>query len=199
MITALGRLGVDVGEGGFPHLVAGASQAVHWSPDVEQALSQTGTAGECALVALLRGAGLTVTHVSEISDAYGYDIAAVLATGEGMHLEVKSTTDPSRLVVHLTRHEFEVMASDAEWLMAAVLVGADMSALSIAEVSRQWLTSVAPRDQSADGRWESVRLSVPPHALTPGLAARSGYRALPGNVVAVHSAWGMKSPVAASV
>ncbi|WP_093822236.1 protein NO VEIN domain-containing protein [Streptomyces sp. PpalLS-921] len=197
MVTSSGRPVVHIGTD-VSHELDGAVPRVLWSPEVNEALSQTGTAGERALLALLRGTGLaSVTHVAAVSDAYGYDIAIALPSGEGMHLEVKSTTDPTRLVVHLTRHEYEVMASDPEWLMGAVLVGADMSALSVAEVSRQWLLSVVPQDQSMQASWESVRIHVPAHVLVPGLTARSGYRALPANVFPARSVWGIQAPAAA--
>lgn len=115
-----------------------------------------------------------------MSDAFGYDIGALTASDERIHLEVKATTDPTRLVVHLTRHESEVMSADPGWIMGAVLVGEQGDALSVATVSRSWLLSAVPHDRSSRGRWESARLVVPPHALKSGLIIEGGKRVLPG-------------------
>ncbi|MYV59670.1 DUF3883 domain-containing protein, partial [Streptomyces sp. SID4931] len=51
-----------------------------------------------------------------MSDAFGFDIAATTPLGEHLHLEVKATTDPTRLVVHLSRHESDVMSADPRWV-----------------------------------------------------------------------------------
>ncbi|MGC5411634.1 protein NO VEIN domain-containing protein, partial [Streptomyces sp. DT225] len=86
---------------------------VVWSRAGEQARRAVGAAGEQALLRLLRDGGVPhVRHVAAESDAYGYDIQAARSASERAHIEVKSTTDPTRLVIHLTRHEYEVMATD---------------------------------------------------------------------------------------
>ncbi|WP_443074998.1 protein NO VEIN domain-containing protein [Streptomyces sp. NBC_01435] len=155
---------------------AGAASAIspaQWSRATEEARRAVGAAGEKELLRLLRRSCVPqVRHVAAESDAYGYDIAAGYST-ERVHLEVKSTTDPTRLVVHLTRHEYEVMATDADWHMVAVLVGKDGSAVSVATVGRAWLHSAVPADQDEAGRWESVRLEVPAHAITPGFGTKT--------------------------
>ncbi|MFJ7197412.1 MULTISPECIES: protein NO VEIN domain-containing protein [unclassified Streptomyces] len=155
---------------------AGAASVVpraQWSRAAEEARRAIGTTGEKELLRLLRRSGVPqVRHVAAESDAYGYDIAAGCSTGRA-HLEVKSTTDPTRLVVHLTRHEYEVMATDEEWHMVAVLVSRDGEAVNVATVSRAWLHSAVPMDQDEAGRWESVRLEVPAHAIAPGFATKA--------------------------
>lgn len=195
LVTEAGRPVLDVSESELQDAaVASALPSVLWSRAADEARAEIGAAGERALLdLLLRGGATAVRHVAAISDAYGYDIEALLTATEVMHLEVKSTTDPTRLLVHLTRHEYEVMRTDTEWMMAAVLVGADGSALSVATVCRLWLLSAVPEDRSEDGRWQSARLAVPPQALTPGLRAGPGRRLLPDGSLQVGLVWGMPS------
>ncbi|MCG7524539.1 DUF3883 domain-containing protein [Streptomyces sp. OfavH-34-F] len=173
MVTSAGRPLVDLSESeatdsGGP---APVPQVV-WSRAAEEARRAVGAAGERALLGLLREGGVPhVRHVAAESDAYGYDIQAARSADERAHIEVKSTTDPTRLVIHLTRHEYEVMAGDRWWCLAAVLVGGGGQAVHVATVDRAWLHSSVPADQASHGRWESVRLVVPGHALAPGLLA----------------------------
>lgn len=170
MVTGTGCPAVEVNANELRD--AGAASALpqgQWSQAADEARRAVGAAGEQALLRLLRTGGVPqVRHVAAESDAYGYDIAAG-PSSERAHLEVKSTTNPTRLVIHLTRHEYEVMASDAAWHMVAVLVGRDGNAVNVATVSRAWLHSAVPADQDEAGRWESVRLEVPAYAISPGL------------------------------
>ncbi|MFE7748141.1 protein NO VEIN domain-containing protein [Streptomyces sp. NPDC057428] len=172
MVTAAGRPVVDGSDGeSRDDVTAGAVPRVLWNQAAEDAKRIVGAAGEQALLRLLRQGGVPhVRHVAVESDAYGYDIEAAWSVSERAHIEVKATTDPTRLVVHLTRHEYEVMTADADWCLAAVLVGRDGNAASVATVDRGWLHSAVPADQGRGGRWESARLTVPASALTPGLA-----------------------------
>ncbi|MFD9498971.1 protein NO VEIN domain-containing protein [Streptomyces sp. NPDC060035] len=171
MVTAAGRPVVEVCDGELREdMAAVAIPRVLWNQAAEDAKKAIGAAGEQALLRLLRRDGVPhVRHVAAESDAYGYDIEAARSVFERAHIEVKATTDPTRLVVHLTRHEYEVMAADADWCLVAVLVGSDGNAASVATVNRGWLHGAVPVDQRRDGRWESVRLTVPVCALTPGL------------------------------
>ncbi|MFE2639973.1 protein NO VEIN domain-containing protein [Streptomyces scopuliridis] len=200
LVTAAGRPVVDISGSELAELsdesFASVIPGVLWSRAAEEARAQIGAAGEQALLRLLRGSGVpSVRHVAEISDAYGYDISAELTATQAIHLEVKSTTDPTRLQVNFTRHECEVMRTDTEWIMAAVLVGAEGKALSVATVRREWLLSVVPGDRSKDGRWQSARLAVPPEALTPGLRLGYGRRLFPDESLHVGLVWGMRRPV----
>ncbi|MEW2126669.1 DUF3883 domain-containing protein [Streptomyces sp. NPDC007259] len=190
MVTAAGRPVVDISDGEAGDGVVTASvPAVRWSQAAEDARRRVGAAGEQALLGLLREGGVPdVRHVAAESDAYGYDIEAARSVSERAHVEVKSTMDPTRLVIHLTRHEYEVMARDKEWCLAAVLVGRDGSAVNVATVDRGWLHSAVPADQARRGRWESARLEVPPHALVPGLATAS-WRLLPDAWLPQCSVW----------
>ncbi|ALC29725.1 hypothetical protein ABE83_23685 [Streptomyces sp. CFMR 7] len=69
-----------------------------------------------------------------------------------------------------------MMMTDREWCLAAVLVGSDSEAASVAKVDREWLKTAVPADTAKEGRWESARLQVPAHAISRGLSV--GDRAL---------------------
>lgn len=198
MVTAAGQPVVEVCEGElWDDVTAGAVPRVLWSQAAEDAKRVVGAAGEQALLRLLRQGGVPhVRHVAAESDAYGYDIEAARSMSERAHIEVKATTDPTRLVVHLTRHEYEVMAADADWCLAAVQVGSDGSAASVATVDRQWLHSAVPADRGRGGRWESVRLTVPACALAQGLATEA-WAMLPGGLLPSAPVWAFRpSPLA---
>ncbi|MFG3405993.1 protein NO VEIN domain-containing protein [Streptomyces sp. NPDC048142] len=198
LITAADRPVVDVGEGLPLNITLGPH--VLWNAADDERRRAIGTAGERCLLALLREEGLTaVEHVSAVSDSFGYDISALTPSDDQIHLEVKATADPTRLVVHLTRHESEVMSADPGWIMVAVLVGKHGDALSLATVSRAWLRSAVPHDRSPSGRWESARLAVPPQALKPGLIMEGGKSVLPGGSLVSRGVWGMQDREAVAV
>ncbi|MFJ2414726.1 protein NO VEIN domain-containing protein [Streptomyces brevispora] len=193
MVTATGRPAVEIGESELMDTGPAATVPhVRWSRAAEEAKEAIGAAGEQALLRLLRQGGVPhVRHVAADSDAYGYDIEAAQSSSERAHLEVKSTTDPTRLVIHLTRHEYEIMTADAEWCLAAVLVGGDGNALNVATVDRGWLGSAVPEDRAKHGRWESARLEVPARAITPGLATET-WRVLPGLLLPSRPVWALQ-------
>ncbi|MFE8006351.1 protein NO VEIN domain-containing protein [Streptomyces sp. NPDC057418] len=200
MLTAAGRPLVEISDSELSTLeAASAVPQIQWSRAAEDARRAIGTAGEQALLRLLRQAGVPlVRHVAAQSDAYGYDIEAARSLTERAHVEVKATTDPTRLVIHLTRHEYEVMVGDAEWCLAAVLVGRDGSAVSVATVDRRWLHSAVPADQVENGRWESVRLEVPAHAIAPGLATDT-WRVVPDALLPIRTVWASRPSMPQSV
>lgn len=133
------------------------------------ARAEVGAAGELALVKLLSSCvDARVRHVSTESDAYGYDIAVSGDLGV-WHLETKSTTRRGRLIIYLSRHEFETARIDSDWRLVVVLLDASYAALGVATVRREWMFDVVPEDHSPLGRWESIRLSPPREALEAGL------------------------------
>ncbi|MBV1947904.1 DUF3883 domain-containing protein [Streptomyces sp. BV129] len=166
-----------------------------WTPEAEAARRETGTAGERAVLHLLELSGASrVVHVAAVSDAYGYDIDAESGDGTTGHIEVKATTDPTRLVIHLTRHEHDVMLGDPDWLLAAVLVGADGGALNVVTVDRDWLSTAAPEDRDRRAQWESARFSIPDHAVAPGILHASGRRLVPEVTAPSLPVWGLSWP-----
>ncbi|MCB9440306.1 MAG: DUF3883 domain-containing protein [Mycolicibacterium sp.] len=138
-----------------------------------------GAAGEYALISLLQSVpDVQVRHVAAVSDGYGYDIHAALLDAT-LHIEVKTTTRRGRLLIFLSRNEFEAMRRDPDWLLVALRVSDAMRPIATATVDRNWIAMSAPEDQPG-GRWESARLDIPHHAITPGIApiyTRSTFRA----------------------
>ncbi|MFF0302488.1 DUF3883 domain-containing protein [Streptomyces sp. NPDC004562] len=152
----------------------GANDAVQviktvWGKVDTRARAALGAAGEQRLVELLTDAlDAEVLHVSEVSDGLGYDILAGCAD-EALHLEVKTTNRRGRLAVYLSRNEYEVMCTDSEWRLVAVLLDDSGWIAGAGTVNRRWIAEAVPVDGSAHGRWESVRLDVPRAAVSPGV------------------------------
>ncbi|WP_433053157.1 protein NO VEIN domain-containing protein [Dactylosporangium sp. CS-033363] len=130
-----------------------------------------GASGEQALAELLTGGtDAHVDHVALRSDGYGYDIA-VDGPGLGAHLEVKTTYRRERLVVFLSRNEYETMLRDLQWELVAVRLTAELTVAAVATIRRDWVAEQVPADTTAYGRWQSCRLTVPPSALSAGIPA----------------------------
>ncbi|MFI1413514.1 DUF3883 domain-containing protein [Streptomyces sp. NPDC020707] len=173
-----------------------ASRIAHtqWSEEAEAARRTTGTAGEAAIAELLtRGGAREVVHVALLTDVCGYDVEAVSPTGAPAHVEVKATTNPTRLVIHLSRNEYDVMCRDPDWLLVAVLVGKQDEALNVVTVDTEWLRQRGPADRDRRVSWESARYRVPGHALTPGLRRSDGIHVIPKRVSPVLPVWGVSS------
>ncbi|MFF3646235.1 protein NO VEIN domain-containing protein [Streptomyces sp. NPDC002564] len=165
---------------------------VKWNEGAEAARRAIGLAGETAVLKLLAlGCARRIAHVAAVSDSYGFDIDTESWEGVPAHLEVKGTTDPTRLIIHLTRHEHEVMRGDPHWLLAAVLLNGQGEALNLVSVDRDWLLQAAPVDRERTGAWESARFAVPGPALTPGLVTREGRRIIRESVPPFMPLWGV--------
>jgi hypothetical protein len=108
-----------------------------------------------------------VIRVSTISDMLGYDVRAPAADESPRRLEVK-TVGGSRLEVHLTRNEAARGASDPCWALLVVRALADTEEL-LGWCRGSELSPFLPRDGHVRGRWESVRIGLPPGLLHPGL------------------------------
>ena len=134
--------------------------------------ARVGAAGEAALLALLRAnLNADVTHVSAISDRFGYDISVTGPSGGEAHIEVKTTTSATSRVFFLSRHEYETMRRDPAWTLAVVVLGQDNRAASVSTASRAWIADAVPADREAGTRWESARLTIPPGAAETGIPA----------------------------
>ncbi|WP_082661302.1 MULTISPECIES: protein NO VEIN domain-containing protein [unclassified Rhodococcus (in: high G+C Gram-positive bacteria)] len=163
-VRAADALGLDYGSA-FAHI-----QAAWGKVDTEHR-AQIGLAGEVALVELLRArTGAIVEHVALESDGFGYDIS-VRSDVVNMDLEVKSTTRKGRLVLYLSRNEFETCNRDPDWNLVVLRLDAELSLVSVATVNQDWIRATLPSDRHRYGRWESARLDVPVGALTPGIPA----------------------------
>jgi hypothetical protein len=160
---------------GLTELVALAHISGIWGKVDTEARARVGAAGELALVKLLTDTlDAEVEHVSLVSDGFGYDIA-VSAASMSMHLEVKSTTRRGRIVVYLSRHEFETMHRDPAWQL--VILRLDPDTLDIAGlgvVDTSWIAEQAPGDKGNFARWEACRLDLPAGVIQPGIQLQSG-------------------------
>jgi hypothetical protein len=133
-----------------------------------------GAAGELQLVELLenRWPGST-SHVALESDGFGYDVV-FWHQSEEWHLEVKTTTRRGRLVVYLSRHEFEVALDDPNWRLVVVGLSPARTLTALATADLASLAARLPADQDPSARWESVRIDVSSQDLRRGLGLKPG-------------------------
>ncbi len=134
---------------------------VSWGKVDAATREKVGAAGEAALVQMLRDRTCgRIDHVSTWSDGFGYDIAfnegAVTA-----HLEVKSTTRAGRFTAYLSRHEFEVMRRDSDWVLVAVRLAADFEIVGVGSVPTDWIAANVPHDAAPSINWASCKVEVP--------------------------------------
>jgi hypothetical protein len=129
-----------------------------------------GAEGELALVSLLSASVVNaqINHVALTSDGYGYDIAVETAD-LCLHIEAKSTTRRGRLVLYLSRNEYENMRRDPLWQLVVVRLTSDLEVAAIATVPSPWLADEVPQDHGTSGRWESCRLDVPSSVAISGI------------------------------
>lgn len=146
-----------------------AIREVHGRIDL-QLRSAVGIAGELGLVRLLEAhwPGST-THVALTDDGFGYDISFSVG-GDEWHLEVKATTRRGRLVIHLSRHEYEVARADPRWRLVVVGLREDDSLAVVATVDHERLLRTAPKDIDRRSTWQSVRYQVSTEDLEAGLS-----------------------------
>jgi hypothetical protein len=131
--------------------------------------AEVGLAGEHALVELLEHEWPGCTdHVSLKDDGLGYDIVLSIQ-GVTWHIEVKSTTRRGRLVLHISRQEFEVGHIDPDWRLVVLGLDSEYRLACIATVETIKLRERAPRDSPGGARWQSARYDFGPSSLQPGL------------------------------
>lgn len=136
--------------------------------DVEMR-QRVGALGELALLqALEERWPASATHVSATDDTAGYDISINLL-GNPTHIEVKSTNRRGRLVVYLSRHEFETGLLDPAWRLVVVGIDSEGRLGALATVRAEALQARAPLDQDPRGRWDSTRFTLGSGDLDPGL------------------------------
>ncbi|MBY8856320.1 DUF3883 domain-containing protein [Nocardia sp. CA2R105] len=162
IVSAGEVLGIDA-NGVFEQLVAS------WGKVDAEARKRVGTAGEAALVTLLRdGTDGRVDHVSTWSDGFGYDIA--FAQGSvSAHLEVKSTLRLGRFTAYLSRHEYSVMLRDDQWVLVTVRLTADLKIISVGSVPSDWIAENVPCDSGPFGSWASCKLEIPAEVIDDGI------------------------------
>lgn len=140
-----------------------------WGKVDTAAREKVGAAGETVLVDLLREKGdAHVEHVSTRSDGYGYDIAYSTDTFS-CHLEVKSTTRVGKFIAYLSRHEYETMLRDPDWVLVTVRLTTGFDLLGVGSVSSDWIAANVPCDSGVFGSWATVKLNVPAEAIAAGI------------------------------
>ena len=144
-------------------------RAAHDRVDLEYR-ARVGLAGEHALLELLElyWPGSAV-HVAATDDSFGYDILFV-HEGQEWHLEVKATTRRGRVVIYLSRHEFEVGKRDPQWRLIVMRLGDDLRPRALATVRYETLVARAPRDSAPQARWQSASHELTPADIDDGLS-----------------------------
>lgn len=162
IVSAGAVLGLDA-NGVYEQLVSS------WGKVDTAARERVGSAGEAALVTLLRDrTDGHVDHVSTWSDGFGYDIAFAEEIVSA-HLEVKSTTRFGRFTAYLSRHEYNVMLRDERWLLVTVRMNAALEIESVGSVPREWIAANVPRDTGQSGSWASCKLEIPAGVIGNGI------------------------------
>ncbi|NPC95229.1 DUF3883 domain-containing protein [Nocardioides sp. zg-DK7169] len=140
-----------------------------WGKVDTAARERVGAAGETALVELLRErSDAVVEHVSTWSDGFGYDVAYSTGTVSG-HLEVKSTTRLGRFTAYLSRHEYDVMLRDPDWVLVTVRLTAGFVLAGVGSVPSDWVAANVPQDVGVFGTWSGVKLDIPAEVISSGI------------------------------
>lgn len=110
-------------------------------------------------------------RVSLVSDYFGYDITAPMATGTGIRrLEVKTQSveaRPPTVRFFLSRNEYDVGRSNpAEWALVACWRGPHDVVETVGWCRAAALAAYLPVDQS--GRWTEALVQMPSTVLTAG-------------------------------
>lgn len=117
-----------------------------------------------------------VHQVSLRSDQLGYDITSPDVTGHRHRIEVKTTGGAAgdRVDFFLSRNEATVGERDPAWSLVAVRREPGGWLEIVGWCRGVTLMPLLPHDLSPQGRWTSVRLSVPKTDFNPGLPLDAG-------------------------
>ena len=146
-----------------------AIRHVHGRVDVSRR-AELGSDGERGLIELLEQhwPGTTV-HVSATDDGFGYDVL-FRHSGVEWHLEVKTTLRRGRLVVYLSRHEYEVSLRDPHWRLIVVGLNEEKHVCAIATVQHTAVFRRTPHDVCLEARWQSTSHQLVAGDLHAGLS-----------------------------
>lgn len=113
-----------------------------------------------------------VRHVSRVSDAYGYDVAAPRVNGPDRLLEVKTTTQviDTGASIFISRHEAEVGSRNPSWALVVCEVQdiALRQARTVGWLPYRDIEPHLPHDADS-GRWESASLRLPLDSVSDGI------------------------------
>lgn len=111
-----------------------------------------------------------VHRVSLRSDQLGYDITSPDTAGKRHRIEVKTMGSAfGRAEFFLSRNEARVGQNDPHWSLVVVRRDRDGTLKLLGWCSGAAIIPALPYDPHPDGRWASVRISLPLEALTLGL------------------------------
>jgi len=146
-----------------------AIQHVHGRVDVSKR-TVLGSTGERALIELLEHywPGTTV-HVSATDDGFGYDVL-FRHSGVEWHLEVKTTLRRGRLVVYVSRHEYEVSIRDPHWCLVIVGLNEQKQLCTVATVQHRTVFERTPHDVCLEAKWQSTSHQLAACDLQAGLS-----------------------------
>lgn len=141
--------------------------------------SEIGMMGELAVIEAIEhyyakygraDLSVSIRHVSQASDALGYDVACSTLDGSRVRrLEVKTSASCVPIRIFLTRNEVERGLSDPDWRLVVCLLGDDGARVT------GWTMPMAfesrlPADSGRAGcRWESASLMLDVAELATGL------------------------------
>lgn len=160
-----------------------AVKQLHGKIDLEQR-ARVGAAGERELVSFLeeRWPGST-EHIALTDDGFGYDVVFRHDSSE-WHLEVKSTLRRGRLVVHLSRQEYEMGKIDPAWRLVVVGLDNELRLRALATARHKDVIVRAPVDMCHEVRWSAASHQLTSQDLEPGIPFVLDQRATRGEVSA---------------
>lgn len=144
-------------------------RSAHGRVDLEYR-ARVGLAGERAVMQVLdRYWPGSAVHVAATDDSFGYDILFG-HEGNEWHLEVKTTVRRGRLVIYLSRHEYEVGKRDPRWRLIVVRLSEDFRPRALATVRFDSLIAKSPKDSTPQARWQSASHELSPTDVENGLS-----------------------------
>ena len=109
-----------------------------------------------------------VRRVSEVSDAFGYDVVSPNVWGELCCLEVKCFSGPVPQV-YLTRHEYEVGLRQKRWFLVVCQAVSDDKAKIVGWTNAAALRWRVPREVENFTEWHVIRVKLEAGQLNAGL------------------------------
>lgn len=146
--------------------------------DIERR-SEIGRIGELAVIESIKleyarhdaeSLSSSIHHVSEASDALGYDVSCLTLDGaRTRRLEIKTSASSRPIRVFLSRNEFDRGLSDQDWRLVVCVLD-EKDARVVGWTKPMWIAARLPNDSGSTGcRWESSSLVFDRSDLSMGL------------------------------
>lgn len=141
-----------------------------WRKFDDTAQRALGAAGEAALIDWLNeNVEAEVVQVSAFDDTVGFDVALLTDRKVRARIEVKATRRDDSVVVYLSRNEVETMRAHKSWCLQVVQLDAEDRIRSLGWIPQDTIRDAEPRDARL-ATWQSMKMTLPAHALRPGAA-----------------------------